>query len=58
MKHIKLLFLTLIITFYSVKSFPNNTFINQLQEGGKSIIIRHAYAPGSGDPDKFLIKLF
>jgi len=56
MKHIKLLFLTLIITFYSVKSFPNNTFINQLQEGGKIIIIRHAYAPGSGDPDKFLIK--
>jgi len=56
MKYIKLLFLILIIAFYSGKSFSNYSLINQLQEGGKIIMIRHAYAPGTGDPDKFSIK--
>ena len=27
--------------------------MNQRQEGGKLIFIRHAYAPGSGDPNNF-----
>ena len=27
--------------------------IDELQKGGKLIFIRHAYAPGSGDPDNF-----
>ena len=27
--------------------------IDQLDDGGKLIFIRHAYAPGSGDPDNF-----
>ena len=26
---------------------------NILNEGGKLIFIRHAYAPGGGDPDNF-----
>ena len=27
--------------------------INELKQGGKLIFIRHAYAPGGGDPDNF-----
>ena len=29
---------------------------NLLQEGGKIVFIRHAYAPGGGDPDNFVIE--
>ena len=36
-----------------VKADLNKNLINQLEEGGKLIFIRHAYAPGSGDPDNF-----
>jgi len=31
----------------------NDDLQNLLSEGGKLIFIRHAYAPGSGDPDNF-----
>jgi phosphohistidine phosphatase SixA len=31
----------------------NEDLQNLLSEGGKLIFIRHAYAPGSGDPDNF-----
>ena len=27
--------------------------MSQLEKGGKLIFIRHAYAPGSGDPNNF-----
>ena len=27
-----------------------NNLINELRSGGKLIFIRHAYAPGGGDP--------
>ena len=37
----------------SVKADSKKTFIDELQKGGKLIFIRHAYAPGSGDPDNF-----
>ena len=37
----------------SVKADFNKDLFNQLGEGGKLIFIRHAYAPGSGDPDNF-----
>ena len=37
----------------TVKADLNKKLINQLEEGGKLIFIRHAYAPGSGDPDNF-----
>ena len=37
----------------SVKADSKKTFINELQKGGKLIFIRHAYAPGGGDPDNF-----
>jgi len=31
----------------------NDDLQNLISEGGKLIFIRHAYAPGSGDPDNF-----
>ena len=37
----------------SVKADSGQTLINELQKGGKLIFIRHAYAPGGGDPDNF-----
>ena len=47
-------FLIIFISLTSpVKADLNKKFINQLEEGGKLIFIRHAYAPGSGDPDNF-----
>ena len=36
-----------------IKADLNKKLIEKLDEGGKIIFIRHAYAPGSGDPDNF-----
>ena len=47
-------FLIIFISLTSpVKADLNKKLINQLEDGGKLIFIRHAYAPGSGDPDNF-----
>ena len=47
-------FLIIFISLTSpVKADLNKKLIDQLEEGGKLIFIRHAYAPGSGDPDNF-----
>ena len=47
-------FLIIFISLTStVKADLNKKLINQLEKGGKLIFIRHAYAPGSGDPDNF-----
>ena len=51
----------LIIFFFVFLPF-NNTFANQevidsLKKGGKLVFIRHALAPGGGDPDNFDIKV-
>ena len=35
--------------------FANTKEIKLLQEGGKVVFIRHAYAPGGGDPASFLL---
>jgi phosphohistidine phosphatase SixA len=56
MKYIKLLILFLLIAFSSIKSSASDYIVDQLKEGGKIVMIRHAYAPGSGDPNNFLIK--
>ena len=37
----------------SVKADFNKKLFTQLEDGGKLIFIRHAYAPGSGDPGNF-----
>ena len=53
MKFLKFLLVIFISLTSSVKADLNKNLIDQLQEGGKLIFIRHAYAPGSGDPVNF-----
>ena len=45
-----IIFITLTST---VKADFNKKLLNQLKDGKKLIFIRHAYAPGSGDPSNF-----
>jgi|TARA_B110000971_G_C19790862_1_gene399719 phosphohistidine phosphatase SixA len=50
---------TLIFLFFLLSpssSYANTKVIAALEEGGKLIFIRHAYAPGVGDPNNFDIK--
>jgi phosphohistidine phosphatase SixA len=56
MKYIKLLILFFLLISYPNKLFGSESIINQLKEGGKIVMIRHAYAPGNGDPKNFSIK--
>ena len=51
-KIISLLFIFISLVF-SNQAFSNDDLIQSLKEGGKIIFIRHAYAPGGGDPDNF-----
>ena len=51
-KFLALLFIFISLIF-SNQAFSNDYLIKSLQEGGKIIFIRHAYAPGGGDPDNF-----
>ena len=37
------------------KSFASDKILNSLKDGGKLIFIRHAIAPGNGDPSNFKI---
>ena len=37
-------------------AFSNEKLITSLKEGGKLIFIRHAHAPGNGDPENFNLK--
>lgn len=54
-KIISLLFIFISLVF-SNQAFSNDDLIQSLKEGGKIIFIRHAYAPGGGDPDNFDVK--
>ena len=53
MKFLNLLIIINISLFSTVKADLNEKLINKLKEGEKLIFIRHAYAPGSGDPNNF-----
>ena len=53
MKLLKLLIIIFISLTTSIKADLNKKLINTLEDGGKLIFIRHAYAPGNGDPDNF-----
>ena len=47
-------FIIIFISFTTpIKADLNKNLINQLKDGGKLIFIRHAYAPGTGDPNNF-----
>ena len=53
MKILKFLLIILISLITPIKADLNKNLLNQLEEGEKLIFIRHAYAPGSGDPNNF-----
>jgi len=56
MKFIKFLLIIFITINSQVKADSNQNLISELKKGGKLIFIRHAYAPGGGDPNNFDIK--
>ena len=53
MKFLRLFILIFITLTVPIKADLNINLINQLEDGKKLIFIRHAYAPGNGDPDNF-----
>ena len=53
MKFLKFIIIIFISLTTSIKADLDKNLKNQLEEGGKLIFIRHAYAPGSGDPSNF-----
>ena len=52
----KLILIFSVLLFQLNYSFANDKVIESLKEGGKLIFIRHALAPGSGDPENFELK--
>tara|TARA_B100002051_G_scaffold270773_1_gene304257 strand:+ start:456 stop:1013 length:558 start_codon:yes stop_codon:yes gene_type:complete len=53
MNFLKIFIIIFISLTTSIKADSNKDLLKQLTEGGKLIFIRHAYAPGSGDPNNF-----
>ena len=53
MKFLKFFIIIFISLTASIKADLNKNLIKQLEDGGKLIFIRHAYAPGNGDPNNF-----
>ncbi len=51
----KLINLAFLFLLLSNPSYSDEKIINSLKEGGKLIFIRHAIAPGNGDPEDFKI---
>lgn len=56
MKIVKFLFLIFILLQTPIKVNSSENIKTSLEQGKKLIFIRHAYAPGSGDPTNFNIK--
>ena len=53
MNFFKIFIIIFISLTSSIKADSTNDLIDELHNGKKIIFIRHAYAPGSGDPDDF-----
>ena len=53
MKKLSVFFILFCLSF--TPSIASDEILNSLKEGGKLIFIRHALAPGNGDPDNFNI---
>ena len=53
MKFLKFFIIVFITLISPIKADLNQNLLNQLKDGGKLILIRHAYAPGNGDPNNF-----
>ena len=61
LKHLNKMKKVFLILFIGLLNLNNNAFssdkiLNSLKEGKKLVFIRHAIAPGNGDPDNFNIK--
>ena len=55
MKFLKIILILFISLTSSVKADSKKNIIENLKAGGNLIFIRHAYAPGGGDPENFNI---
>ena len=55
MKLINIFIFLFISLTISIKANSNENLIDNLKDGGKLIFIRHAHAPGNGDPKNFNI---
>ena len=53
MKFLKFFIIIFISLTLPIKADLNEKLMRQLEDGGKLIFIRHAYAPGNGDPNNF-----
>ena len=53
MKFLRFFVIIFISLTTPIKADLYKNLINQLEDGGKLIFIRHAYAPGNGDPADF-----
>ena len=56
MKLLNAILIIFIFLTNGIKADSEDRIINNLQKGGNLIFIRHAYAPGNGDPENFDIK--
>ena len=45
----------ILLSLFLNKAFANSEILNSLKEGNKIVFIRHAIAPGNGDPENFAI---
>ena len=48
--------IVLLLFLLSNEVYANDNLISSLQEGKKIIFIRHALAPGNGDPENFILE--
>ena len=53
MKLLRFIIIISISLTLPIKADLNKKLMRQLEDGGKLIFIRHAYAPGNGDPNNF-----
>ena len=56
MRYTNLLLIVLLSVFFSNNVVSEENIISELQKGGKIIFIRHALAPGNGDPKNIDLK--
>tara|TARA_B100000700_G_scaffold313421_1_gene398414 strand:+ start:472 stop:1026 length:555 start_codon:yes stop_codon:yes gene_type:complete len=56
-KYFILILYLIISIIFPTSTFSNDEIITRLQSGGNIIFIRHALAPGNGDPDNFDLKV-
>ena len=53
MKLLKIIIIIFLALTIEINADTEKEIINNLEKGGNLIFIRHAYAPGNGDPENF-----